>query len=201
MKERLVKKVLLLIFLIPILVLLLRFFLGDLGANPIEVATRELGSWALRFIFLTLAISPLKILTGWIFVIKYRRMIGLTAFFYSSLHLMSYIGLDQFFYFSEVWQDILKRKYITFGAAGFLMLLRLALTSSNNMIRRFGAKNWKRIHKLIYPASIMILLHFFMMTKADFLEPLLYFCLLLMLFTLRIPFKYFGKLFSMIKKL
>jgi len=201
MKERLVKKVLLLIFLIPLLVLLLRFFLGDLGANPIEVATRELGSWALRFIFLTLAISPLKILTGWIFVIKYRRMIGLTAFFYSSLHLMSYIGLDQFFYFSEVWQDILKRKYITFGAAGFLMLVPLALTSSNNMIRRFGAKNWKRIHKLIYPASIMILLHFFMMTKADFLEPLLYFCLLLMLFTLRIPFNYFGKLFSMIKKL
>lgn len=158
---------------------------GKLGANPIEAITRDLGDWALRFLLLTLAITPLRRLSGWRWPMRFRRMLGLYAFFYTSLHLASYIVLDQFFYWPEIWGDILKRPYITVGMLSFLLLIPLALTSTTAMMRRLG-KNWQRLHRLVYPIAIGGVLHYYMLVKADTREPLIYAAILLLLFLLRL---------------
>lgn len=160
--------------------------LGDnLGANPIEAVTRSLGDWALRFLLLTLTLTPLRRLTGWRWLLGYRRMVGLYSFFYASLHLLSYIVLDQFFYWPEIWADIIKRPYITVGMTSFLLLIPLAITSTGGWMRRLG-KNWQRLHRLVYLIAIGAVLHYYMLVKADTSAPLLYAAILLVLLLLRL---------------
>lgn len=157
-----------------------------MSANPIEFLNRYLGDWALRFLLITLAITPLRIITGWAQIIRFRRLLGLFAFFYVVLHLSSYIGVDQFFAWGEIWKDIVKRTYITVGMAGFILLLALAITSTKGMIKRLGGKNWNRLHKTVYAAGALGCLHFFMMRKGVQLEPIVYAGILLSLFTVRL---------------
>lgn len=152
-----------------------------LGANPIEALTRGLGDWALRLLLITLAVTPLRRLSGWAWLLKLRRMLGLFAFFYASLHLIAYLWLDQFFDWAEIGRDILKRPFITVGMAAFLMLVPLAATSTAKMIKRLGARRWKRLHQLVYPAAALGCLHYFMMVKADIREPLIYAAILTVL--------------------
>jgi len=147
---------------------------GPLGANPIEYINRYLGDWTIRFLLGALAITPVRHLTGWSGIMLFRRMIGLFAFFYVCLHLSSYIGLDQFFDWREIWRDITKRNYITVGMATFALLIPLAATSTKAMVKRLGGRRWTRLHKLVYPAGILACLHFYMMRKGIQLEPIIY---------------------------
>ncbi|MBL8667891.1 MAG: protein-methionine-sulfoxide reductase heme-binding subunit MsrQ [Rhodospirillales bacterium] len=154
---------------------------GGLGVNPIEAVNRFLGDWALRFLLISLAVSPLREITGYAVLIRFRRMLGLFAFTYVALHLSSWIGLDQFFSWPHIWKDIVKRPFITVGMAAFLMLVPLAATSTAKMIKRLGARRWKRLHQLVYPAAALGSLHYFMMVKADIREPLIYAAILTVL--------------------
>ena len=145
-----------------------------LGANPIEAITRDLGDWALRFLLVTLAITPLAKITKRAEWARFRRMLGLYAFTYAILHVTSYVVLDQFFAWGEIWADILKRRYITVGMIVIVLLLPLAVTSTQGWVRRLGFRRWKRLHWLVYPAAMGGVLHFFWMVKADIREPLIY---------------------------
>jgi sulfoxide reductase heme-binding subunit YedZ len=162
-----------------------------LGANPIEACTRGLGDWALRFLLITLAITPLRRATGWIWLMKMRRMLGLFVFFYSVLHVVAYLWLDQFFDWAEIGRDILKRPFITAGMVAFLMLVPLAATSSNAMVRRLGGLRWKQLHLLIYPLAMVAVLHFTWMVKIDIAEPALYGVVLAVLLGLRLYWRVF----------
>ncbi len=147
---------------------------GPLGANPIEYINRYLGDWAIRFLLGALAITPVRGITGWTGAQRFRRMIGLYAFFYACLHLSSYIGLDQFFDWREIWNDIIKRNYITVGMVNFILLAALAATSTNAMVKRLGGKRWVKLHKLVYAAGVLACFHFYMMRKGVQLEPMIY---------------------------
>jgi sulfoxide reductase heme-binding subunit YedZ len=170
----------------PLVLLVVRAATGGLGANPIEAITRDLGDWALRFILIALAVTPLRIVTGISAIGRLRRMLGLFAFFYVVLHFMSYIGLDQFFFWPGIWQDIVKRVYITLGMLAVLLLLPLALTSTDGMVKKVGGKTWRRLHRLVYPAAILGVIHYFMMIKADYTQPLIYAAVLASLFGVRL---------------
>ena len=151
-----------------------------LGANPVETLSHRTGDWSLRFLLLTLAVTPLRRLTGWNWLLKFRRMLGLFAFFYVCLHLGVYLIFDQFFDPSAILEDIAKRPYITVGFAGFLLLIPLAVTSTNGMIKRLG-RNWQRLHRLVYLIGVLGVVHYWWLVKADISEPLLYAGLLTML--------------------
>ena len=142
----------------------------QLGPNPVEAMIRGFGDWGIYFLLIGLSISPVRKIFKLNWLIQYRRMIGLFAFFYVCLHFTSYIWFEQFFDFEKIIKDIIKRPFITIGFISFLMLVPLALTSTNKMMRRLK-KNWGRLHKLVYPVSILTLLHYFMMVKADYLVP------------------------------
>ncbi len=156
-----------------------------LGANPIEVFTRSTGEWALRLLLLTLAVTPLRRLTGWKWPQRLRRLLGLYAFFYATVHLVSYLWLDQFFDWGEIGRDILKRPFITAGMSAWLLLLPLALTSTRGMMRRLGGR-WKRLHRLVYVVAVLAVLHFFWLVKLDVRPPLVYATLLAVLYLLRL---------------
>ncbi len=166
--------------------LLLEGQLNVLTANPIEYTNRFLGNWGLKYILLTLLISPLSQLTALRKLMLLRRMVGLFAFSYVLLHFTSYTVLDHYFNWAEIWQDIVKRNFITIGMLGLLGLVPLAVTSTNRMIKKLGAKNWKRLHMLIYPISILGVFHFTMMRKGDQLEPKIYWSVLVFLLGYRI---------------
>ena len=151
-----------------------------LGANPVETLSHRTGDWSLRFLLLTLAVTPLRRLSGWNWLLKFRRMLGLFAFFYVCLHLGVYLIFDQFFDPSAILEDIAKRPYITVGFAGFLLLIPLAVTSTNGMIKRLG-RNWQRLHRLVYLIGVLGVVHYWWLVKADISEPLLYAGLLTML--------------------
>jgi len=173
---RLTKPMAFLICLIPLAWLLARAFsvagLG-LGANPIEELLHELGRWGLKFLFLTLTITPLRRWTGWNWLIGFRRMLGLFAFFYVVLHFTVYAVLDQGLDMAAIIEDILKRPYITLGMAGLLMLIPLAVTSTRGMMRRLG-KRWQKLHRLVYVIAIVAVWHFYWQVKLDTLDPSLY---------------------------
>lgn len=173
--------------LLPALYLWGSALTGNLGANPIEALIRGHGDWALRFLLLTLAITPVRRMTRWSGLMRFRRMLGLFAFFYAAMHLLSYLFLDQFFAWPEIAADILKRPFITIGLAGFLLLVPLAVTSTRKMQRRLGGQRWRTLHRLVYPAAGLAVLHFYLMVKADTREPLIYALLLLVLLSLRLP--------------
>jgi len=159
---------------------------GGLGANPIEATNRFLGDWALRFLLGALCVTPLRELGGWPVLARFRRMIGLFAFAYAVLHLSSYIGVDQFFNWRDIWNDIVKRNYITVGMATFLMLTPLAATSTRGMVKRLGGKRWNKLHKLVYVAGVTACFHFYMMRKGVQLEPIIYGGILLVLLGYRV---------------
>ncbi|RCX33199.1 sulfoxide reductase heme-binding subunit YedZ [Thioalbus denitrificans] len=172
--------------LLPLALLAWRAVSGGLGANPIEAFIRHNGDWALRLLLLTLAVTPLRRLTGWTWPLRVRRMIGLFAFFYATLHLLGYVGLDQFFDWPAIGADILKRPYITIGMSAFALLVPLAATSTDAMLRRLGGRRWQRLHRLAYLAAGAGVLHFLWLVKADLREPLLYAAILLLLLGFRL---------------
>jgi sulfoxide reductase heme-binding subunit YedZ len=161
-------------------------FAGGLGANPIEAVNRFRGDWALRFLLISLAVTPLREVLRLPVLIRFRRILGLFAFFYVTLHLSSDVGLDPFFAWGEIWADIVKRNYITVGMIALALLVPLALTSTKGMIKRLGGRRWKKLHMLVYPAAILGVFHFLMMVKADIREPLIYAAVLAVLLGYRV---------------
>ena len=160
--------------LLPLARLGWKAYMGLLGANPIEVITHSTGDWTLIFLLITLAVTPLRKLTGQTWLIRYRRMFGLFAFFYVTLHFLTYIWLDKFFNVHDMLADIAKRKFITVGFTGFVLLIPLALTSTSGWIRRLGGKRWQALHRLIYAAAICGVIHYLWLVKADIRKPLQY---------------------------
>ena len=160
--------------LTPLAFLVAQAIQGGLGANPIEAITRSLGDWTLRFLLITLAVTPLRRLTGLAWLVKFRRMLGLFAFFYVLLHLTSYVGLDQFFDWPAMGRDLVKRPFITAGFTAFLLLIPLAITSTHAMIRRLGGRRWQRLHRAVYVIGLLGVLHYFWLVKQDISQPLLY---------------------------
>ena len=147
---------------------------GELGANPIEVITHSTGDWTLIFLMITLAITPVRKLTGQAWLIRFRRMTGLYAFFYGSLHFLTYIWLDKFFDWHEMLADIAKRRFITVGFAALLLMIPLAITSTSGWIRRLGGRRWQLLHRLIYLSAIGGVVHYLWLVKADIRKPLEY---------------------------
>jgi sulfoxide reductase heme-binding subunit YedZ len=160
----LLKRVIFAAALIPAAVLIYDAVQGDLTANPIEFITHTTGDWAIRFLVITLAVTPIRRITGWNPIIQLRRMLGLFSFFYATLHFLTWFVLDWFFDFRQMAEDIAMRPFITLGMATFLMLLALALTSTQKSIRRLGRK-WTQLHRLIYVAMVTALLHFWLARK------------------------------------
>ncbi|HEY9050991.1 MAG TPA: protein-methionine-sulfoxide reductase heme-binding subunit MsrQ [Gammaproteobacteria bacterium] len=160
---------------------------NNLGVNPVEFMTRNTGDWAMYFLLFTLAITPLRKITQWTWLIKFRRMLGLFVFFYASLHFLTFIWFEHFFNISDIIQDIIKRPFITIGFISLLLLIPLAITSNLAMMRRLK-QNWQKLHRLIYPISLLVMLHYFMMIRADYKEALIYLAVLLILLAYRLPF-------------
>ncbi|GAA5161175.1 protein-methionine-sulfoxide reductase heme-binding subunit MsrQ [Viridibacterium curvum] len=169
-----VKALLFVVCLIPVSLLAWRFWHDDLGANPIEYITRATGEWTLRFLLITLTVTPFRRFTNLNWVLRLRRMLGLYAFFYCCLHLTTYLWLDQFFDWRSIFADIMKRPFITIGFAAFVGMLPLAITSTNAMIKRLGGKRWLWLHRLVYPVAVAGVIHFWWLVKRDIREPLLY---------------------------
>ncbi|MGB5467421.1 MAG: protein-methionine-sulfoxide reductase heme-binding subunit MsrQ [Sedimenticolaceae bacterium] len=157
---------------------------GDLGANPLERVTDVTGQWGLRLLLLTLAISPLRRLTGWTWLVRFRRMLGLFVFFYISLHFLTWVWIDQALSWGNILADIVKRPYVTVGFTAWLLLLPLALTSTRGMMRRLGS-NWHRLHRVIYAVGVLGVLHYMWLVKADLMQPLIYAGLLVVLLAVR----------------
>ena len=158
-----------------------------LGANPVEAITHRTGDWGLRLLLVTLAVTPLRRLTGWHALARVRRMLGLFAFFYLCLHFLTYAILDSSLDPRYIAEDILERPYITIGFASFCLLLPLAATSTDAMVRRLGGRRWRALHRLVYVAAAGGVLHFLWLVKADMREPLVYGAVLLALLVLRLP--------------
>jgi sulfoxide reductase heme-binding subunit YedZ len=170
--QRLLKAIVFLACLGPLAALAWKGFNDELGANPIEVITHSTGKWTLGFLLITLAITPLRKLTGRPWLIKFRRMLGLFAFFYACLHLTTYVWLDKFFDIHEMLKDVEKRKFITIGLAAFCALVPLAVTSTSGWIRRLGGKRWQALHRLIYFSALAGVIHFAWAVKKDLTQPI-----------------------------
>lgn len=182
---RLIKPLIFAACLVPLGQLLYKAWAGDLTANPIEFITHFTGDWILIFLLATLSVTPLRKLTGWNGLIKFRRMLGLFAFFYAVLHFGTYMVLDHFFDFHAIGKDILKRPYVTAGFTAFVLMAPLAATSTAAMIRRLG-KRWQQLHRLVYIAAIAGVIHFYWLVKADIRRPLQYATVLALLLGYRV---------------
>jgi sulfoxide reductase heme-binding subunit YedZ len=172
--------------LVPLAAILLRAVRGELGANPIAQALNQLGLIALVFLIAALACTPLKLVFGWTWPIRIRRMLGLVAFFYAALHVATYTGLDQVFDWPAIWKDVSKRKFIFVGFAAFVLLIPLAATSTNAAVRRLGFARWKALHRLAYVVPALGVLHFFWRVKKDVSEPVAYGTVLALLLAVRV---------------
>ncbi|HLF30371.1 MAG TPA: protein-methionine-sulfoxide reductase heme-binding subunit MsrQ [Xanthomonadales bacterium] len=173
---RLLKIILFLACLMPLVTMVLAALAVagmNLGANPIEELIHRCGLWGLKFLLITLAITPLRRLSGWNWLIRLRRMLGLFAFFYICLHFTVYAGLDQRFDLAAIGEDILERPYITLGISGLVLLIPLAFTSTNGMMRRLG-RRWTQLHRLVYVVPVLGVWHFYWQVKKDISEPLIY---------------------------
>jgi sulfoxide reductase heme-binding subunit YedZ len=184
--QRLLKPGVFVACLVPLAAVAWKAMTGNLGANPIEAITDQTGIWTLRFVLITLAVTPLRRLTGWNRVIQLRRMLGLFAFFYGSLHFVTYVWLDQFFLVEEIMADVMQRPFITVGFLSFVLLLPLAVTSTTKMITRLGGKWWQRLHRLVYVIAIGGVVHYLWLVKADMQPPLMYGGLVAMLLGYRV---------------
>ena len=173
---------------IPFLFIIYKIFFNKLGPEPVKEITHFTGEWTLIFICLTLAMSPLKKLTNLNFWVKGRRMLGLFVFFYASLHLLTYVGIDYRFSWQPIFDDVVKKKYIFVGFAAWLLLIPLTLTSSQKMMLLLK-QNWKKLHRLIYVIAIFGSLHFIWLSKTIYFKPLIYFVIITILLFLRVNFK------------
>ena len=176
---------------IPFVLLSWGLLRGDLGINPVETLQHTTGDWTLRFLIFTLAITPLRKTFKLPELIRYRRMLGLFAFFYVVLHFLTYLGPDQSFNFSGMWDDVAKRKFVTVGFAAFVLLIPLAATSTAGMIRRLGGKRWQALHRLIYICAILGVIHYYWLVKSDVRKPLFYGALVGILLFWRVWDSYF----------
>ncbi|MES9855360.1 MAG: protein-methionine-sulfoxide reductase heme-binding subunit MsrQ [Sedimenticola sp.] len=172
--------------LVPLVLLVLRGITDDLGANPVETITHETGLWALRLLLLTLAITPLCKITGISEFVHFLRMTGLYSFFYALLHFTTYIWLDQSFDLGSIIADVIKRPYITVGFTTFLLLIPLAATSHNRIIRLLGGQHWKHLHRLVYFCGLGAVLHYLWLVKADTFSPMIYLSIFLILMLFRL---------------
>jgi methionine sulfoxide reductase heme-binding subunit len=168
------KVVVFLFCLVPLGMLVLRAVQGKLTANPIEFITHATGDWILRFLVITLAITPLRKILRLPQLIRFRRMLGLFAFFYACLHFSTWIGLDKFFDWTEMWKDVQKRRFITVGFTGFVLMIPLAITSTAGWIRRLGGKRWQTLHRAIYVSAMAGVIHYYWLVKSDVRKPLQY---------------------------
>lgn len=160
--------------LLPLGLLIYNFFTDNLSPNPISDITNETGVWTLRYLVITLAISPLRKITGWSALQRFRRMVGLFAYLYVCLHFSTYIYLDKFFDWQEIMKDIGKRPFITVGFSALVLLTPLALTSWDSMMRRLGGRRWKQLHRLVYVCVTLGVIHYLWLVKADTQRPLIY---------------------------
>ena len=174
----------------PAAMLIAGVFRGELGANPVETLTHETGQWGLRFLLITLSITPLRRLFRWNRLFSYRRMFGLFCFFYIFLHFLIYLVFDHYFDLRSIIEDIIERPYITVGFSGFVLLIPLAITSFNAIQRKMG-RTWTKLHRLVYLIAILGVIHFWWLVKADILEPLIYGIILTLLLAIR--FYYYRK--------
>jgi methionine sulfoxide reductase heme-binding subunit len=172
--RRAVKPLVFFVCLVPLLLLVRDALTGGLGANPIEAVELRTGRWALRFLAFALAVTPVRHITGWNELIRYRRMLGLFAFFYATVHLGAYVGLDMFFDWGDIVADVVKHPYVTIGLLTWLLLLPLAVTSTRGWVRRLGGKRWARLHRLAYLAAITGTVHYLWAVKKDTFLPLVY---------------------------
>jgi sulfoxide reductase heme-binding subunit YedZ len=181
----LAKLVVWLLSLLPLAVLAMKAATDDLGANPIDFITDWLGDWTLRLLLIALALTPLRILTGAAWLVVFRRMLGLFAFFYATLHFSVWLVLDHFFAWDQMLADIVKRRYITVGMLALTLLIPLALTSTTGMIKRLGGVAWRRLHRLVYVIGILAVLHYLWLAKAGVQDPFYYAAILVVLLGIR----------------
>ena len=174
LSRRWVKIPVFILCLVPGLLLAWKGLHQDLGANPVEFITHATGDWTLRFLAITLTVSPLRRLLGLPDLIRFRRMLGLFAFFYGCLHFTTYLWLDKFFDFHEIVKDVWKRPFITMGFLAFISMAPLALTSTAGWIRRLGGRRWQMLHRLIYVSAIAGVIHYYWLVKSDVRKPVLY---------------------------
>lgn len=174
MSVRVAKRVVFVAALAPALWLVYAALTDGLGANPIDKITDETGTWTLRLLVASLAITPVRRITGWNGLIRFRRMLGLFAFFYACLHFSTYVVLDQFFAMDAIVADVIKRPYITAGFTGFVLMIPLALTSTSASIQRLGGRNWQRLHRLAYVSAMAGVVHYWWLVKADTTRPMRY---------------------------
>jgi sulfoxide reductase heme-binding subunit YedZ len=177
--------------LVPLGLLLWDVYHKRVGANPLEFATRTTGMLTLVFLMITLAVTPLRKITGLNWLVKFRRMLGVFAFFYGFLHLMTYISFDRYFNFKSIPADVASRPFITLGMAAFFLMAPLALTSTNKMVKRLGGKRWNKLHKLVYAAGIAGVLHFWLLVKSDTRLPLTFGFILLLLLAHRLLVRFY----------
>ena len=183
-RAALLKRALFAICLAPLAWLVWDALHDALGTDPVAQLEHRSGDWALRLLLVTLAITPLRRFTGWADLVRFRRMLGLFAFFYACVHLTIYVVIDLGGYWSQLFADIVKRPYITVGFTAWLLLVPLAITSTRGMMRRLG-RNWQRLHRLVYVIALLAVLHFLWLVKADHREPLIYLSILAVLMLAR----------------
>ncbi|HEU5239198.1 MAG TPA: protein-methionine-sulfoxide reductase heme-binding subunit MsrQ [Pyrinomonadaceae bacterium] len=176
---------------VPLALLLWDLYWKRVGANPLEFVTRTTGMLALVFLIVSLAVTPVRRTTGLNWLVRFRRMLGLFAFFYGSLHLMTYVAFDRFFHLTTIPADVLKRPFIAIGMTAFLLMLPLAITSTDKMVKRLGGKRWALLHRVVYIAGVLGVLHYYMLVKSDVRLPLTFAFVLAVLLGFRILSKYY----------
>lgn len=193
LSSRWTKAILFLLCLAPLLLLGWRGYQNKLGANPIEYITHATGDWTLRFLLITLSVTPFRKLLNQPKLARFRRMLGLFAFFYGCLHLTTWVWLDKFFDVQEMWKDVVKRRFITVGMTGFVLMIPLALTSTDKWVRRLGFVRWQRLHRLVYFSALAGVIHYYWLVKSDVRLPLLYAGILALLLGYRVAVWRAGK--------
>ena len=187
---RFAKLVLIINGLVPLLLLLWDVWRGRAGANPTEFVTRTTGMLTLVFLTVSLAVTPLRRVTSANWLVKFRRALGLFAFFYGALHLLTYVAFDRFFNFKSVPADVFKRPFIALGMTAFVLMIPLAITSTNEMVKRLGGKTWSRLHKIVYLAGVAGVVHYWMLVKSDTRLPLTFGFVLVVLLGYRVLMRY-----------
>ena len=176
--------------LVPLALLLWDVYRKRVGANPVEFMTRTTGMLTLIFLLISLAVTPVRKITGSNWVVKFRRMLGLYAFFYGTLHLLTYVWFDRFFNFRSIAADVVQRPFIAIGMTAFFLMFPLAITSTNKMVKRLGGKRWAKLHRLVYLAGVAGVIHFWMLVKSDTRLPLTFGFILFLLLGYRLLIKF-----------
>ena len=184
------KPVVFVLCLLPFALLVADMISGNISADPVEDITKVTGEWGLRLLLITLAITPVRIITKINQLILLRRMLGVYSFFYILLHFLTWLVIDHYFDFRQIFEDIIERYYILFGFLAFVMMIPLAATSTNRMVRWLGGKRWIRLHKLVYPIGICGIVHYYLLVKADITEPVIYGAILAVLLGFRVVQRY-----------